>query len=125
MIQEGKYEFGVAKLEGERADWLVQNASTSTNAQEALALNEDGEPIVAHYYQNIEEMSFEVIIPTSAETAQDSSSNIPEVGDIFTYDGKKWYVSASQVSATNTDFKRYTLTCKRFTKPNNGAGLPA
>jgi len=116
MIDAGKYEFGVAKLEGARADWLVQNASNNTSAQEALALDENGEPVEAVYYQKVKEMTFEVILPKSAESAQDSSSNIPEVGDKFTYNGEKWYVSASQISAVNNDFKRYTLTAKRFTE---------
>lgn len=109
------YTFGVAALDGDKADWLVQSASTNTSAQEALALDEVGEPVVAHYYQKIEEMTFEVIIPDGV-----SESDIPAVGDIFQYNSKKWYVSNSQLSATNTDFRRYTLTAKRFVV----AGLP-
>lgn len=116
MIDAGKYVFGVAELTGGRADWLVQNASKSTSAQEALALDENGEPVEAVYYQKVMEMTFDVIIPKRAETTQNSDSNIPEVGDIFTYDGKKWYVASSQITETNTDFKRYSLSCKRFTE---------
>ena len=54
-------------------------------------------------------MSVEVIIP-----AEESESNIPAVGDIFTYEGKGWYVASSTLSQTNTDFHRYSLTCRRF-----------
>lgn len=111
------YTFGVAKLsDQDKQDWLVQSASTNTTAQEALALNEVGEPVVAHYYQKVDEMTFEVIIPDGV-----SESDIPAVGDVFEYNGKNWYVSNSQLSATNTDFRRYTLTAKRFVATN----LPA
>ena len=107
------YKFGCAEVSG-KADWLVQSSSKNNQAQEALALDEVGEPVVAHYYQKISEMTFEVIIP-------ESESSFPEIGDIFTYDGKKYYVSAVTISETNTDFNKYSLTCKRFTS----AGLPA
>ena len=106
------YSFGTAKVTG-KDDWLVQSASKSTSSQEALALNEVGEPVVAHYYQKVQEMSFEVIIPD-----EESESNIPAVGDIFTYEGKQWYVASSSLSQTNTDFHRYTLSCKRFVATN-------
>lgn len=117
-----KYTFGVAALTGDKADWLVQNASKSTSAQEAMALNENGEPEAYHVYQKVEEMSFEVIIPNDV-----SESDIPAVGDVFQYGKDKnnndlfWYVSSSQLSATNTDFQRYSLTAKRFVE----AGKPA
>jgi hypothetical protein len=107
------YTFGCAAVTG-KADWLVQSSSKNNQAQEALALNNVGEPIVAHYYQKISEMTFEVIIP-------DDESSFPEIGDIFTYDGLKYYVSAVSISETNTDFRKYSLTCKRFTS----ASLPA
>lgn len=108
-----KYPFGCAKVNGHDA-WLVQSASKNNQAQEALALREDGEPVVAHYYQKVSEMTFEVIVP-------ESESAIPEIGSIFEYEGVKWYVSAASISRTNTDFTRYSLTCKRFIT----TGLPA
>ena len=107
------YTFGCAEVSG-KADWLVQSSSKNNQAQEALALDEQGEPVVAHYYQKISEMTFEVIIP-------DGESSIPEVGDIFTYGGLSYYVSNASITETNTDFRKYSLTCKRFTS----AGLPA
>ena len=105
-----KYKFGCAKVNGHDA-WLVQNSSKNNQAQEALALREDGEPVVAHYYQKVSEMTFEVVIP-------ESESQIPDIGSIFEYDGFKWYVSAASISETNTDFTRYSLTCKRFITTN-------
>lgn len=107
------YKFGCAEVTG-KANWLVQSSSKNNQAQEALALNEVGEPVVAHYYQKISEMTFEVIIP-------ESESTFPEIGDIFTYEGLKYYVANVTLAQTNTDFNKYTLTCKRFTS----AGLPA
>ena len=107
------YKFGCAEVTG-KANWLVQSSSKNNQAQEALALNEAGEPVVAHYYQKISEMTFEVIIP-------ESESAFPEIGDLFTYEGIKYYVANVNLSQQNTDFNKYTLTCKRFTS----AGLPA
>lgn len=111
------YTFGIANGVEGHDDWLVQNASKSTSAQEALALDKDGEPKVAHYYQKVQEMSFEVIIPDGT-----SESDIPAVGSVFSYGGKYWYVSASTLSETNTDFQRYSLTCKRFVSANLPTG---
>lgn len=108
------YKFGCAAVQG-KPGWLVQSSSKNNQAQEALALNNVGEPVDAHYYQKISEMTFEVILPE-----QESDSSIPEIGDIFTYDGKSYYVSAVTVTENNTDYNRYSLTCKRFTS----AGLP-
>lgn len=109
------YAFGCVKVNG-KDDWLVQNASKSTSSQEAMALNEVGEPVVDHFYQKVQEMSFEVIIPEN-----ESESNIPAVGDVFTYENKAWYVASSTLTQTNTDFHRYQLQCKRFVATN----LPA
>lgn len=107
------YTFGCAAVTG-KPDWLVQNASKNNSGQEAMALDNVGEPKVYHVYQKVSEMTFEVIIP-------DGESSIPELGDVFTYDGKGYYVASAQISETNTDFRKYTLTAKRFTTAN----LPA
>lgn len=117
MPDNATYTFGIANGVEGHDDWLVQNASKSTSAQEALALDKDGEPVYVHYYQKVQEMSFEVIIPEGT-----SESDMPAVGEIFQYGKDKsnnpiyWYVSASTLSETNTDFQRYSLTCKRFTE---------
>jgi hypothetical protein len=107
------YKFGCAAVNG-KADWLVQSSSKNNQAQEALALNNVGEPQAVAYFQKIQEMSFEVIIP-------EDESSFPEIGDIFTFDGLKYYVAAVSITENNTDFNRYSLTCKRFIT----AGLPA
>ena len=104
------YKFGCAKVDGKPA-WLVQNASKANSAQEDLGLNEVGEPVVAHYFQKVSEMTFEVIIP-------ESESYIPEVGSIFSYGGVKWYITGANITETNTDFNRYSLSCKRFITTN-------
>ena len=110
------YQFGC--IASSHSDWLVQNASVSGSAQEALALDEQGEPVVAHYYQNVDEMTFEVIIP-------EGDNDVPEVGKIVKYDGKAWYVASASLTQTNTDFVRYSISLKRFSKGDGGAGLPA
>ena len=107
------YTFGCTAVEG-KTGWLVQNSSVSKSSQEALALDNVGEPVLAHYYQKIDEMSFEVVLP-------DDASSIPEVGDVFTYESVKYYVVSIQVARVNTDFVRHTLTCRHFVANN----LPA
>lgn len=107
------YTFGCTAVEG-KTGWLVQNSSISKSSQEALALDNVGEPVVAHYYQKIDEMSFEVVLP-------DYASSIPEVGDVFTYESVKYYVVSIQVARVNTDYVRHTLTCRHFVANN----LPA
>ena len=107
------YSFGCASVSG-KADWLVQSTTFSNQAQEALALDESGEPAAVHYYQKINEVTFEVIIPSD-------ESSIPEIGDTFTYNSVKYYVSAVTETRSNIDFVKYSLTVKRFTT----AGLPA
>lgn len=101
-----EYTFGCAAVTG-KPDWLVQSSSKNNQAQEALALDNVGEPIVAHYYSKVSEMSFSVIIP-------DGESSMPEIGDVFSYEDKQWYVASAQITETNTDFRRYELSCKRF-----------
>lgn len=108
-----KYRFGCVK--SKKGDWLVQSASQSGSAQEALALNEVGEPVQVHYYQNVAERTLEVIIPKD-----DESDQIPEVGEVVTYGetGKEqaYYVASVSTTETNTDWVRYSISLKRFTK---------
>lgn len=110
------YTFGTVQTS--HTDWLVQSASVNGSAQEALALNEKGEPVYAHYYQNVDEKTLEVIIP-------EAEKDIPKVGKVVKYAGKAWYVSSASTTETNTDFVRYSISLKRFTNVNNGDGLPA
>lgn len=105
-MSETVYRFGCAAVTG-KADWLVQSSSKNNQAQEALALRNDGEPVVAHYYQKISELAFEVIVP-------EGDSTFPEIGDVFTYEGVSYYVAGISKTETNTDFNRFSLTCKRF-----------
>jgi hypothetical protein len=119
-----KYRFGCVK--SAKADWLVQSASQSGSAQEALALNEEGEPVQVHYYQNVAERTLEVIIPKD-----DESDQIPEVGEVVSYAGKAYYVASASTTETNTDWVRYSISLKRFTKAGEHAegqtapGLPS
>lgn len=113
------YSFGIATTIA-HTDWLIQSTTETGSAQEALALNGVGEPVVAHYYQNTAEMALEVIIP-------DGTVDVPEIGKICIYgkDGSNnplyWYVSAVTKTESNTDFRRYSITIKRFTKAEKPA----
>ena len=104
------YKFGTTKVAGKNS-WLIQSSTKTNEAEEALARDESGEPLVAHYYGKICTNSFEAIIPTD-------ESSVPEIGDIFSYGGKSWYVSGVTVTETNTDFVRYSLSVKRFIANN-------
>lgn len=107
------YNFGTAQVQG-KADWLVQSASKANTANEAQALDNQGEPAAVKFYGKQTERQFEVIIPAD-------ESSFPEIGDVFTYENEKYYVSSVNVTRTNTDFERYSLGCKRYVT----AGLPA
>lgn len=113
MAGEVTYTFGAAAVTG-KADWLVQSANHAKGAQEAMALNNVGEPVTVHYYQKTDEISLEVVIPAA-------DSTIPAIGDTFAYNGQNYYVSGVTVAESNTDFVRYTISGKRFTTAN----LPA
>lgn len=104
------YDFGTTKITGKN-DWLIQSKTNTQSGQEALALDESGEPVVAHYYQKTSEVSFQAIIPTA-------DSTIPEVGDIFAYNGVKYYVMSVTQTESNTNFVTYDLTVKRFLANN-------
>lgn len=110
------YKFGIV-VSPNHTEWLVQNASETTSAQEALALDGDGAVCVAHYYQKVLEKTLEVIIP---EPAQGQEWDIPEVGDVVQYGTENsnpvyYYVSGATRTETNTDFVRFSITVKRFT----------
>lgn len=109
------YSFGIATTI-QHTDWLIQSATETGSAQEALALNKSGEPVCAVYYQNISELALEVIIP-------DGVVDVPEIGKIVKYGSKAYYVSAVTKTESNTDFRRYSITVKRFTKAGTD-GLP-
>ena len=104
------YRFGCVPM-ADHPGWLVQSASKSGEAQEALALDNVGEPVVAHYYQKVNTMQFEVIIPT-----EESDSNIPTIGQVIPYGGFYWYVASVSLTENNTDYNRYSLQMKRFLK---------
>ena len=113
MSETYTYKFGAAQVTG-KPGWLVQNSSKTRNAQSAMALNNVGEPQTIHFYQKTTEMTFEVIIPQG-------DSTFPEIGDVFTLDGKGYYVQSVSITETNTDFVRYSLGCMHF----DTANLPA
>lgn len=107
------YTFGTAIVAG-KTGWLVQSFTKNKTAQEALALNNVGEPADVTYYQKVTEFSLDVIVPAD-------ESSFPEIGDVFTYENVKYFVSGVTITASNTDYERYSLSAKRFITTN----LPA
>ena len=110
MAGEIDYTFGCATVAG-KTGWLVQSFSENNTAQEAMALDAVGEPVKIHFYQKQNEISMDVIIPTD-------ESSIPAIGDVFTYDSVKYYVSSVSKTRNNTDFIHYNISAKRFTTAN-------
>lgn len=108
------FEFGIAKPTGSQSEWLMQGETDNNTAQEALALDNDGEPVVAHYYQRIKEKSVEAIVPVG--------DDVPEVGKPFSWRGTYYYVASSTKTGSNTDFTKWSLTIKRFIKNNLPSG---
>ena len=105
------YTFGIATpIESAYSEWLIQSETHNTNAQEALALNNSGEPVKAHYYQRTDEMSLEAIVPTG--------STPPVVGGTFKYNSKVYYVTGATQTLSNSDFEKYSISAKRFVTTN-------
>ena len=107
------YTWGTAAVAG-KTGWLVQSVSRTKSSQQALALDNSGEPADIALYQKQEELSFEAIIP-----ADDSSS--PEIGDVFTYKNIKYRVTGVTLNSSNTNYETFSLTAVRFITAN----LPA
>lgn len=107
------YKFGCDAL-ANHPGWLVQSSSKSNSSQEALALDNEGEPVIAHYYQKVSECTLEVVIP------KNEVSELPEIGKAVNYNGLGYYISSVSITEQNTDFVRYSVGLKRFIKH----GLP-
>ena len=101
------YKFGCDKLIN-HPGWLVQSSSKSNSSQEALALDNEGEPVIAHYYQKQSECTLEVVIP------KNEIDDLPEIGKRVKYNGVGYYISSVQITENNTDFVRYSVSLKRF-----------
>ena len=112
-----KYKFGIVTTPA-HTEWLVQSASVTGSAQEAMALGTDGNPVCVHYYQVQDERAMEVIIPAE-------ESFIPEIGQVVKYGNEAYYVSSVSKTETNTDFIRFSISMKRFPHSGeDGTGLP-
>jgi hypothetical protein len=105
------YTWGVASSGG--TDWLMQDCTEASEAQEGLALDSDGEPVAVHYYQKLNTFQFEAIVPSGA--------TLPAVGSTFTFGGASYYITAASKVSSNTNYMRYNISGKRFTT----ADLPA
>lgn len=107
------YTWGTAAVAG-KTGWLVQNTSDAKSAQQALALDNNGEPVDMKLYQKQAELSFEALVP-----ADDSST--PEIDDVFTYENVKYRVTGVTRTRSNTNYETFSLTAVRFITAN----LPA
>lgn len=107
------YTWGTAAVAG-KTGWLIQSASRAQSSQQALALDNSGEPVDITLYQKQEELSFEAIVP-----ADDSST--PEIGTVFTYENVKYRVTGVTRTRSNTNYEAFSLTAVRFITAN----LPA
>lgn len=107
------YDFGIEAITGTGSTWLMQQVDNNYNAQEALALDNNGEPVAAHYYQRTDEATYNAIVPHGEDT--------PEVGMVVTMEGVAYYVTSKTRNRSNADYTKWTLNVKRFLAHN----LPA
>lgn len=108
-----EYTWGTAAVQG-KDSWLVQSSNGNKTSQSAEALSNSGEPVAVKFYQKVNELTFEALIPAG-------DSSIPAIGDVFTYDGQSYYVTGVTDARQNTGYQRYTLNCRRYLAHN----LPA
>lgn len=107
------YQWGTAQFEN-KTTWLVQSCTEDKSSNEAMALDNSGEPVDIHFYQRVNSFSIEVIIPAE-------ESSYPEIGDVMTYGGVKFFVAGVTKTRSNQDYTKYSLSARRFIT----AGLPA
>ena len=100
------YKFGVAMPVGSYVGWLVESVSHNFNAEEAIARDNNGEPVAAHYYGKTEEISITVTVP--------EGETIPATGVVFDWGGVAFYCTSASMQESNTDFNKYTINAKRF-----------
>lgn len=107
------YDFGIEAITGTGSTWLVQSVNNNYNAEEAIARDNQGEPVDAHYYGKTDEATYEAIVPHGEDT--------PEVGMTVKIEGINYYVTSKARNRSNTDYTKWTINVKHFVANN----LPA
>jgi hypothetical protein len=96
-------QFGVVSAAGSFG--YIQNFSSNLSADRAYALDENGDTKAAQTHNKKEEISFEYVF----------SGTAPAVGDTLTISTVKYTVLTVNMTESNTDFKRMSVTAERFT----------
>ncbi len=96
------YQFGVASAPGSYG--YIQNYSSNLASELGEARDENGDVAEINHYNETEEVSFEYVFDGTA----------PAVGDVLTIDTVKFSVLTVNMVESNTDYKRMTVTAKRY-----------
>lgn len=99
------YTFGITESGG--TDFLMQSFSKNSQADQAEARDGSGDVAAVEFYNERDEVSFEAVIPSGA--------TIPTVGSTITIDSTNYYVTSAQVTKSNTDYTRMSITAMRYT----------
>lgn len=97
-----KLLFGVDQLE---EIGVVQSMTCNSSVEVAEARGEDGKVIERRAYSRGDEYSIEALVVTG--------KNVPPAGSTVTVDRQAYLVTASNVTRSNTDFQRASLTVSR------------
>lgn len=84
---------------------IVQSMSRNKSAEVAEARDENGKVIAQKAYSKTEEVSIEALIQTGVTP--------PDAGTIITIDTVEYLVTASNITASNTEFNKVSITANK------------
>lgn len=96
------YQFGVATAPGSYGK--IQSFTSSKSGERGYAPDENGDVAAANTYNEKEEVSFEYIFDGTA----------PVVGVTLTIGAVKYTVLTVELTESNTDYKKMSVTAERF-----------
>jgi hypothetical protein len=112
------YQFGVVSGPGAGTYGLVQNFNLNKNIDLATAKDEEGEVAAAHPNNKVHDADFEVVV--------DTETTLPVEGDVIelTINSvvQHFYCLTVKEGEVNSDFKKASVTAKRFPTNNIPAG---
>ncbi len=81
----------------------AQSVSINATSDEAVALNNVGDPVAAALYNGQQEVSIELLA---------TDGDVPEIGSTITANGKTFVITSVNLNSSNTDFARYSVSGK-------------
>ncbi len=135
-----KYKVGTLKIADSVSGLIMQDCNLSMEADEAQVKDENGNVAYLQYYNHRAVANINAVVPkgstvpiigatiqikgvtlpTPAEDGSMSSANIT-LSEDGTGDAIDFVVTSSQITASNSDVDKYTLTASRFLENSLGA----